>query len=819
MRGTMTAVFCAPLARRSALTAAILTALCASSSPAFAQQAGAAAPALAAAEFTQLESVIVTGTHARDRTELNSTAPVDILSAEDLRAAAGAEANLGQALQALLPSFGYLDQSNSGSADHVRAGQLRGLSPDQMLVLINGRRVHPTSIVNVESVIGLGSVAVDFASIPVNAIKRVEVLRDGAGAQYGSDALAGVVNIILDDAHSGGELQLNTGLFHTHFAPTERTLNDGQTVNVQGKYGLSLGDGGFVRAGVDATHHNPTNRSGFDQFNPNYPAQNLITFQTGDARIKNLNLWLNASEPLAEGASLYGQALFNRRTSSGGAFFRESNDPNNIASVYPNGFLPRSTGTNEDWHLSGGARGQLTPAWAYDAALTYGRNTFQYGLENSLNSSLGPTSPTSFNLGAFRFSQTSANLDFTGDLGNLGLLAASTLAFGTELRRESYASTAGDPASYTTGTYGSTLVPPVSFAGGAQGDAGLQPADVADVSRTVGGAYADLSGNLLSSVFVDAAVRLDHFSDAGSSSTGKLSGRWEFAPRWALRGALSNNFRAPALAQIWSAYAPTAYGNGGGLSTINILPVSDPRAQALGAQPLKPEKSHNVSLGLTAQPVERLQLSADLFRINIDDRIILSQQIYAPAAVYQFFTNAVDTSTKGAELVGNWSTPLLGGNLHVSDASAWLSNTIRGVHAAPPALLAYGGALVGPQSQSTVTNAVPKRRDVVTVGWSGNGAAGSWNFLGRLTHTGEVTRVFDFGPVQTYGSTVQLDLEAEVRATRDLSLALGLDNLTDRYPTQSDSAINYGGNLPYDFLSPIGMNGRYVYLRLRYEIK
>jgi iron complex outermembrane receptor protein len=791
-------------------------------------QDGGPGPALA-----QLESIVITGTHAKDRTELSSTAPVDIITADDLRAVAGPEANLGQALQSLLPSFNYLDQSNSGSADHVRAAQLRGLNPDQILVLINGKRVHPTSIVNVESTVGLGSVAVDFASIPVNAIQRVEVLRDGAGAQYGSDAIAGVINIILDDSHTGGgELAVNTGLFHTHFAPTNRQIDDGQTVNLQGKYGFAFGSDGYLHFGVDATNHEPTNRAGFDQFYPDYPAQTPVTFQVGDAKIRNLNLWADSSVPLADGATGYSVLLFNHRTSAGDAFFRENYDSSNYAlysSLYPNGFLPQSTGTNEDWHISGGARGSLSAGWKYDGSLTYGYNSFDYGLNNSINASMGPASPTSFNLGGFRFSQTTANYDVSGDVDWLGSARPATLALGAELRRESYETSPGDPASYETGVYGlppyGTPNNPPAAAGGSQGDAGLRPDEISDSSRLVAGAYADLSGNLLPSLFADAGARFDHYGDVGSATTGKLSARWEFVPRWGLRGALSNNFRAPALAQISAAYAPTLYTNGIGsngvaLGTVNILPVSNPIAQSLGAQPLKPERSRNYSAGLTGQPLTSLQFSADLFRIDINDRIALSEQLPVGANFYQFFTNAVDTTTHGAELVGSWSGRSLGGNVRLSDASMWATNAIRDIHAQPPQISALGaGLLFGLQAQNAITTAVPKRRDVVSLTWSDP----AWNLLTRVTHSGQVTRVFDFGggdtPTQTYGATVELDLEAELHATHALSVALGVQNLTDRYPTMSNAAINYGGNLPYDFLSPIGFNGRYLYLRVRYELR
>ncbi len=791
-------------------------ALCAAADPAGAQQDEAATP---------LGPIVVTGTHVRDRTELNSTAPVDVLTADDLRAVAGPEANLGQALQALLPSFNYLDQSNSGTADHVRAGQLRGLNPDQILVLIDGKRVHPTSIVNVESTVGLGAVAVDFASIPVNAVKRVEVLRDGAGAQYGSDAIAGVINVILDDSRSsGGELQVNTGLYHTNFAPTDRIINDGQTVNLQAKYGLAMDNDGFVHFGLDATNHEPTNRAGFDQFNP---TPDLVTFRVGDAKIENLNLWANSSVPLAGGATGYSVMLFNRRNSYGDAFFREPNDlVNNVPAVYPNGFLPQSTGRNEDWHLSAGIRGNLAGPWNYDGSLTYGLNRFAYGLSDSLNASFGPQSPTNFNLGGFRFTQATANYDVTGQVGWLGLASPSTVAYGVEFRRETYGTTAGDPDSYLTGTVNPGGV------GGSQGDGGLMPSEVSQTSRNVAGVYADVSGDIVSSVFADAGARFDHYTGVGSAVTGKLSARWEFVSNWALRGAVSNNFRAPALAQISSAYSPTEYVNGGGLGTVYIVPVSNPAAVSLGAQPLKPERSKNYSLGLAAQPLAQLQFTADVFRININDRIALSQELTPTSGPYagetfQFFTNVVDTTTHGAELVGAWSQKLAGGILRLSDASMWTTNAIRDIHA-PPAQVSglpnttSAGLLFGLQAQNAITTAVPKHRDVVSVNWAGNGEAHTWNLLARVTYSGQVTRVFDFGggdtPMQTYGGTTQLDLEAEWRATRDLALALGSTNLTDRYPTMSNAAINYGGNLPYDFLSPIGFNGRYLYARLRYEL-
>jgi len=339
----------------------------------------------------------------------------------------------------------------------------------------------------------------------------------------------------------------------------------------------------------------------------------------------------------------------------------------------------------------------------------------------------------------------------------------------------------------------------------------------------VGGLYADLSTHPATSVFAELGARFDHYNDVGSATTGKLSARWEFVPDWAVRAAVSNNFRAPALAQIWSAYTPTVYTNGAGaLGAVHIVPVSNPIAIGLGAQPLKPERSTNFSVGLTANPAPNLRASLDLFQIRIRDRIALSQQIQDTAnqLFYQFFTNAVDTKTQGAELVAGWSTPLLGGSLRLSDASMRAFNSIHSIHPQPLAQFGHG-LLFGLQAQNAITTAVPKQRDVITADWAGSDA----RLLARVTRTGEVTRVFDFSsfgggtPTQLYGSTVQLDLEGEYHVMRDLSVALGVQNLTDRYPTQSNPAINYYGNLPYDFLSPIGFNGRYLYVRAHYDLR
>jgi iron complex outermembrane receptor protein len=785
---------------------------------------------LAARAEDDAVQVIVTG-RAIGRTDVNSAVPIDVLSREDIARAIASSGDLGSALQSLLPSFTFPHQSNSGGADHVRAAQLRGMSPDQVLVLINGKRQHTSAMINTESATGRGTNPVDFNSIPANAIKRIEVLRDGAGAQYGSDAVGGVVNIILDDAPEGGSVSVTGGGFHSKFAPTEQTINDGGNVDLQASNGWRLGDNGFVRAGLDLNKRNPTNRAGagdlpfFENQSPvNLALAGKRVFKVGDAAQENANLWLNAQLALDANTKAYGFVTYNHRHSVGDAFFRYPDSSANVTAIYPQGFVPQSIGNNQDLSLNGGIKGKLGSDWDFDASLTYGENRFRYGLEHSLNSSLGVTSPSSFNLGEFRFAQTTANLDLTRELQLGGQIV--NLATGAELRNETYRTSAGDPASYAVGSNADGI-------GGSQGDTGIQPGDTVSTRRNVAGLYVDLSAELSKKLFAEASARFDHYDDFGSAATGKFNARYEVTPTVAVRGAVSSNFRAPSLAQNSFSFTVTDFGQGGALSQVRTLPVNNPVAKALGAQPLNPEKSVNYSLGLTARPIAGLTASLDLFQIDVKDRITLSQQINGDtlSALLQtrfgisdinginFFTNAVDTRTRGADLVIAWSQPFAGGTLVISDASSFVRNTLRKVHAQPAELAALGldDVLIGATERNTLTTLAPTRRDVLSVNWSN----ALWSTLLRTTRHGETTRVLDFGggytPTQTYRAVYQFDMELEYKLSKQLSLSVGGLNLTNQYPSRSIDDISYFGHLPYDFVSPIGLNGAYFYARARYS--
>lgn len=786
--------------------------------PAFAQQ-------VPAGNATELDTVIVTGTRASDRTALESTAPIDVLTAEDIRKAGALNGELGSALRALLPSFNFPRQSNSGGADHVRAAQLRGLSPDQVLVLVNGKRRHVSALVNTDSKIGKGTTPVDFNAIPLNAIKRIEVLRDGAGAQYGSDAVAGVINVILEDAPEGGALEASYGLHHTDVEPIDRSATDGQTGYFGGKVGTGLGDGGFLRLGLEYKHRNGTNRAGFDQipFWEEQTPDNLAlagkrNYWLGDGESKDINGWFNAELPVGDTGAFYAFGTWHQSDTSGANYFRYPDGVANWKEIYPDGYRPVSLGENFDASLVAGLRGQWG-AWDYDASLNHGRNDFTYRLENSLNASLGPTSPTRFKTGDYSFAQTLLNFDLSRAFG------AHVFAGGVELRREDYETGAGDPASYAAGPY--TDRPTGSQAGG-----GLTPQDVADLSRDVSSVYASVSSQFGDKLSTDVAARYEHYEGFGGQFTGKLAARYEFAPAFALRGAVSNNFHAPSLSQIGYEATSTGYDASGQLLQGRLLSVENPIARALGASELQPEKSVNLSLGFTSRIGEHFDLSLDFFQISIDDRIALSEDITGQALTdfveqnfgvrgvqsASFFVNAADTRTRGAELVANWRQALGGGELLLTGTWSYAKTELEHIVATPSQLLALDPdyVLFGVEESNTLTDAAPRTRAQFAASWSDD----RWALQARVQRHGSATRVFDFGggfvPTQTYSAKYQLDAEAEYRITPKWSVALGGQNLTDEYADRSSADIAYFGNLPYDVLSPVGSNGAYYYTRIRY---
>jgi iron complex outermembrane receptor protein len=792
--------------------------------------ASAVALAQAAPETAQsgeVEELIVTGTAAKDRTVLDSPVPIDLLSAEDLARTGAVSDELGQALAAVAPSFNFPRQSNSGTSDHVRAGQLRGLSPDQLLVLVNGKRRHGSAVVNSETKIGRGTAAVDFNTIPLSAVERVEILRDGAGAQYGSDAVAGVINVLFDEDPDRTDIEASFGAHVTHHEPTDRDIRDGETFTLNASTGFALPGEGFLRIGGEFEDRNKTNRAGFDLV-PFFedPANAYLagrrSYTMGDPNSRAYGLWFNGEALFGE-VSFYGFGTFsNRDTRGGGAFFRYPISDDNVLAIYPDGYRPHTRADDLDFSFTFGAEYDVE-AFTLDTSVSYGRDELDFGVSNSLNPSFGLASPTKFHSGEYVNDQLGVNVDATREIAVAAFDGPLTLLLGVGYRRETYETTRGDLASYEAGPFAGCPVLPCSI--GAQAGPGLTPLDEVELDRNVVSLYVDTAAEVVEDVLVDLAVRYEHYSDFGSEVTGKLSAAWTLADALTLRGAVSNSFRAPGVQQVGYSDTSTTFGPASSLVRVRTVRPNTDIGRAVGARKLDAEKSFNASLGATYS-IGAFDASVDLFHVQIDDRITLSEQFSGPGIAgivnplpggagiegVRYFANAVDTKTQGVDVVLAYAQELLGGDLGLDLSFSYADTEIERYAPTPAVIAGLGFRLVGSEETNTLETAAPDSKLVLTGDWSNE----DLTLLARFTRHGSTKRVFAFDPAarQRYGPELQLDLEASYRFLERFTVALGAVNVTDNYPDESGFLINFFDNFPYDVLSPIGVNGRYVYTRL-----
>ena len=790
-----------------------------------------AAPARAQEEQPALEEVIVVGTRTAGRNLDESLAPVDLVTPEALRQSAAIPGEVGAAIQSLVPSFNLPRQSNSNFADVVRPAQLRNLSPDQVLVLVNGKRRHTTATLTTESKLGKGTSPVDFNSIPVGAIKRIEVLRDGAGAQYGSDAIAGVINVVLKDAEEGGEASASWGQNRTDFEPTGRSVNDGDTLFASINSGFPLG-GGFLNLTAEYRDRDPTLRSGPDQIPffeeqtpPNLALLGTQTHKAGDGQMEDISFMYNASVPVSDALELYSFGSYSDRNGEGANFFRYPDSFANVPSIFPDGYIPVLEADNVDLSVAAGLRGTLASDWSWDLSAVYGSNDFDHDVTNSLNVSLGEASPTSFNVGEYKYAQTTLRFDMTRafDLG--GLSNPLNLAWGVEYRNEAYETEPGDPESYEAG-------PVIGAPIGTQAGSGLKPEETVDVDRDAVGVYVDVETDLTDRFRAGVAARFEDYSDFGNSVDGKISGRYELTDALAVRGTVGTGFRAPSLTQAFFRGSTTSFGEGGQLENVLNLPTDVPIAVLLGAQDLDAEESVSYNLGFVFTPDNGFRFTVDFYRVDIDDRITLSERIGGPEVTdfiddqlgipgvlgVRFFTNAIDTQTEGFDIVADYAFDVGPGSLTLSAAYNNSDTEVTHVDPNPPELDALGvdNVLFGVEERNTIETASPDDKIILSAHWQTD----RWSVLARGTRWGEATRVFNFGggfePEQTYGAEWGIDFDVEFAVTEKLSLAVGGNNVLDEYPDLSSADINYFGNLPYDVLSPITFNGAFFYFRTTY---
>ncbi|MDH6159231.1 MULTISPECIES: TonB-dependent receptor [unclassified Janthinobacterium] len=762
----------------------------------------------------ELQSVVVTGTFAKNRRTIDSESPVDILTSRDLQSTGSGE--LATVLARLLPSLNFARATGADASDAVRPAQLRGLSPDQTLVLVNGKRRYTSAVVNVNGSLGRGSAPVDLNAIALAAIDHVEVLRDGAAAQYGSDAIAGVINIILKKGAAGGDIEVGYG---------QTQERDGKQKSIKGSAGFALGDDGWVRVSAEVAERDPTNRAGADLRNPLEPRYGKVNQRYGDPESKPATIFLNSEYRINDNLDWYAFGNYGVRDTSAAATWRTALIQNTDTKVYsqrtplfPEGFLPLQNSTLTDQSIVTGLRGEAA-GWRWDASINYGSNKFELDLDNTVNQSLGANSPTHFYAGSLKNEQTVLNLDAAREFPVAYFTGPLTVAVGAEARHEKYSIGAGDAASYT--------------GSGSQGFAGFRPANAGSQSRHNESIYVNLEAEATKNLSGGVALRHERYSDFGSTTSAKGSARYSFSDTLSLRGTVSSGFRAPSLAQQHYTITTTNFQVVNGLNTpieTGTFAVNTAQARALGAQDLKPEKARNYSLGLQFQPSRNFTTTVDAYRIDIDNRILFSANLVlsdalknvlaaqgTPVGSGRYFTNAVDTRTEGVDIVSTYRIDLQEKDrLDLTVAYNHNKSTVQKIADNPAILTANNLKLIDRQSIDRITVASPKDKFSLAADYS----FGNWNAHGVVTRYGSFTVPQNNATLdQTYDPQWVLDVSSSVKLGKNWRLVAGIDNVTNRYPAQVTSAgnLNVNGTQPYSIFAPNGFNGRYYYAKAGYS--
>lgn len=803
--------------------------------------ASAMVPAMEAPDPAPAEPIIVTGTRSSNRTVAESLAPIDVLGKNDLQA--NGKQSVRDLLGALVPSIS-VSNSGAGASFAVKTLSLRGLSGDQLLVLVNGKRRHNTATLFINGTTQNGQSPPDLDLIPANAIERIEVLRDGASAQYGSDAIAGVVNIILKNDYSGGA----SALFGANGD------GGGLTSRMQADYGFALGDGGHLHLSADGymqgrTIRGTANTSQFyDKINgqpdPREATVNRFVNKPGQPQAVGGNLAYDASLPIGESVELYSFGTASKRHADSWLTFRNPNAVNNIPEIYPEGYIPHLHVHDKDFQVAGGLRGDGPAGVHFDLSTTYAENKVDYDESTALNASMGPASPTGFYIGYVKGTEWTSNLDLNRKF-DLGLAEPLFVAAGAEYRENSYTIGAGEPASYIDGGYRSTTGSNAgkARASGSQGVTGFLPDSAGTFHRHSWSAYLNLEQTIVHGFDIALAGRHEDYSDFGTTDTGKVSVRIEPVKGIALRGTASTGFRAPTMQQQHYASASTIGVVLPGATTatlvpVRALPVNDPVAIALGSQPLKPEKSTNYSAGLVLTPLRRLNITVDAYQISIRDRILLSGTLNGSptptgglnpvATILQnaglnpfqsgfYFSNAASTRTRGLDIVSTYKADFGGLGTATFSLSGNFNKTKFTRLDVPAVLAQYGLALIDRARQGDFTKGMPRNKFIANVLWN----VGPFSANVRATRYGEVTQVAAAKAADgiyhddTIRPKVIFDLDLTYEVHKGVKLGVGANNLFNIYPTTLDK-VNQGatGFSYYNPYSPYGFSGGFYYGKL-----
>jgi iron complex outermembrane recepter protein len=789
-----------------------------------------------------LSEVVVVGSRfAKPRTDVDRPVPIDVISTKELQSTG--QADLGQAITFSAPSFNATKFGINDAAPFVDPATLRGLGPDQVLVLVNNKRRHKVSFVSINDGVGKGQVGTDINVVPALSLKRVEVLRDGAAAQYGSDAIAGVVNLQLNDASSGGAVTLFTGMGYS--TPNldvkgvipPATLTDGKTVNFAANAGIKLFKKGFLNTTISYA-----NTEGYDRSGPYKAAAgfyvkdavqdaalvaknniNLDRAFLGAAKNITMGLFVNAGLPLNQNWDLYAFGGYTNKFVETGVFTRPpSNTRRSVLEIFPNGYNPIAPATLHDYAITAGLKGKLGKDWNMDLSLSQGGNSVDWRAKNTVNPSLGAASPTEFYVGQTSVSQTLFNGDVAKSF-RAGSYPNFNLGGGVEFRYESFKQVAGDEAAWKAGPLKATKDV------GSSGREGFSPATAGEWGRTNLGVYVEAESDLTRHLLVGGAVRFENYSDFGSNVAYKLNTRVKVADPFSIRASVSRGFRAPSVVQShYSNYVNISFDNAGNSIINPIIPATGALAEVLGSDGLKQESSFDLAGGITSKIGDHFTLTADVYQIDVDNRIMLSSQIdvsklpqFVAAGFPQtatLFVNAIDTRTQGFELVANYNNRIGAGRLVLNAAFSSMTTSLRanrktskGIDVADPTATLY------------ITDGLPKDKLIASVNYE----IGKFGVLIRGSRFGTVAdplatlAVVPTDPTavkyQIFSAKTLFDANITFRPVKAVSVMLGVNNIFDVYPdllqaTQTTNEVVFSRRT-----NQFGTQGRFLNLTLNYN--
>ncbi len=862
----------------------------------------------------ELSEAIVIGSRNPNRTATESSVPVDVIDVKTLNTVAP-QVNLNQILNYVAPSFTSNTQTISDGTDHIDPASLRGLGPDQVLVLINGKRRHTSSLINVNGTFGRGSVGTDLNSIPAAAIKRIEVLRDGAAAQYGSDAIAGVINIVLNTAVNELNASVTTGANFSKNANGQTGGSDGETTNVGASYGLPLGDnGGYITFAGDFDVRQDYSRmkewegNVFNAYNTverfanndGYDISNLLdddvadviqyansaginlngattkdelrtvlsadatdselaargqqrsdyNMRVGQSALRGGRFFANFSLPLDDnGTEIYSFAGISSRTGNSAGFYRLPNQSRTFTPAYINGFLPEINSNIKDRSLSAGIKGKIGD-WNVDFSNTYGKNSFLYTIGNTFNASQQSSSPTKFDAGGFSFSQNTSNLDVNQFFDDI--MAGLNIAFGAEYRVENYEIVAGEEASYSQYTADGQVItlasqqPSQDFfgnsrPGGSQVFPGFSPNNELSRGRSSVAGYFDIEADFSEKFLASFATRFENYSDFGSTINFKLATRYKITDNFNMRAAVNTGFRAPSLHQINFNSTSTIFDQNGDPQEVGTFANDSRAASLLGIPQLKEETSSSASLGLTAKiPDANLTFTVDGYFVKINDRVVYTGQFRGPgtgseldvllgqanATAASFFANAIDTESKGLDVVITHKA-ILGDNWKLKSDLAGTFAKTKQVGDINASQVLENAGLVGTyfpeDSRVYLEEAVPRTK----INLSNSLTSNKLIVFLRNVYFGEVTEATtNVDRQQVFGTKLVTDLSIGYKATDALTFTVGANNLFDIYPDRAADELADGGNNRssgrFDWsrrAQQFGIGGRFLFARVSLSLK